>query len=76
MLFRSSSRFPWSALCYENGRIFTLSSEGVLRAYDAATGNLIWSILFPGGHFSAPPTVYQGVIYASGNDDQGSGLYE
>jgi len=70
-----SSRFPWSALCYENGRIFTLSSEGVLRAYDAATGNLIWSILFPGGHFSAPPTVYQGVIYASGNDDQGSGLY-
>src|SRR5262245_60208083 len=33
-----SSRFPWSASCYENGRIFSLSAEEVLSAHDAATG--------------------------------------
>ena len=70
-----SSREPWSALCYENGRIFTLSNDGFLRARDAATGNLIWTTWFPEGQFSAPPTVYQGVIYVSGYDYQFSGVY-
>lgn len=56
----------WSASCYENGRVFTLNFDGVLRAFDGATGNLVWSAVLPGQLFyDAPPTVFQGVIYIS-----------
>ena len=57
--------FPWSAACYENGRVFALNSDGLLRAFDGATGTLIWSsVLAPS---NAPPTVFQGVVYVSGS---------
>lgn len=32
--------YYWSALCYENGRVFALNFDGLLRAFDAATGSL------------------------------------
>ena len=28
----------WSGLCYENGRVFAVNNNGLLRAFDAATG--------------------------------------
>jgi outer membrane protein assembly factor BamB len=64
---------PWSASCYENGRVFSVNAEGLLRAFDGATGNMIWSRLLPGQFsFSAPPSVYQGVIYTSGAGSGGT----
>lgn len=64
---------PWSAACYENGRVFAVNSDGLLRAFDGATGNLIWSVQLPGqSSFSAPPTVSQGVIYVSGAGSGGT----
>ena len=60
--------FPWSAACYENGRVFALNGSSMLRAFDGATGNMIWSAQLAGSFslFNAPPTVFQGVIYVSG----------
>ena len=56
---------PWSAACYENGRVFAFNGSGLLRAFDAATGNLIWSAQIGGAIDNAPPTAFQGVVYVS-----------
>jgi outer membrane protein assembly factor BamB len=58
--------FPWSAACYENGRVFALNGSGLLRAFDGATGTLIWSVPFIQSIYNAPPTVSNGVVYVSG----------
>lgn len=58
--------YYWSALCYENGRVFALNSNGLLRAFDGASGNIVWSRQLDGqSGYSSAPTVYQGVIYVS-----------
>ena len=63
----------WSAACYENGRVFAVNFDGLLRAFDGATGNLVWSVQLPNQYaFSAPPTVYQGVVYVSGAGSGGT----
>ena len=59
--------FWWSASCYENGRVFALNGSGLLRAFDGATGNVIWSVQLPQSIWDAPPTAFQGVVYVSGN---------
>lgn len=61
--------FWWSAACYENGRVFALNGSGLLRAFDGATGNVIWSVQFPQSIWDAPPTAFQGVIYVSGESN-------
>jgi outer membrane protein assembly factor BamB len=55
----------WSAACYENGRVFAINGSGLLRAFDSATGTVIWSVQFDSTLQSAPPTVFQGVVYVS-----------
>src|SRR4030095_87310 len=56
--------YYWSALCYENGRVFALNYSGLLRAFDGNTGSLVWRRqLIPGPSFTAPPTAFQGDIY-------------
>jgi outer membrane protein assembly factor BamB len=56
----------WSALCYENGRVFTLNWSGTLRAFNATTGGVVWSLQLPGSAwYSSAPTVSQGVLYTS-----------
>jgi outer membrane protein assembly factor BamB len=65
--------YYWSALCYENGRLFALNYSGLLRAFDGATGAVIWSRQLPGQYsFSSAPTVYQGVIYTGGAGSGGT----
>jgi FOG: WD40-like repeat len=65
--------YYWSALCYENGRVFALNGDGVLRAFDAANGNIVWTRQLPGQYsFSSAPTVYQGVIYTGGAGSGGT----
>lgn len=63
----------WSALCYENGRVFAINGDGLLRAFDGATGSVIWSRQLPGQYsFSSAPTVFQGVIYTGGAGSGGT----
>ena len=65
--------FFWSGSCYENGRVFALNGDGLLRAFDAATGVVVWSRLLPGQFsFSSMPTVREGVIYTGGAGSGGT----
>lgn len=62
----------WSGLCYENGRVFAVNYDGLLRAFDAATGSIVWSRQFPAQYsFNSAPTVFQGVIYVVGASSMG-----
>jgi outer membrane protein assembly factor BamB len=62
----------WSALCYENGRVFALNGDGLLGAFDGASGALIWSRQVSGLTFYSAPTVFQGVIYIGGSGSGGT----
>ncbi len=62
-----------SGTCYENGRVFAINGNGLLRAFDGATGAVIWSLQLTGQFsFSSPPSVYQGVIYTDGSGSGGT----
>ena len=53
--------------------MFALNWDGVLRAFDGATGNLIWNAQLPGQFaFDSAPTVHQGVIYTAGAGSGGT----
>jgi outer membrane protein assembly factor BamB len=63
----------WSALCYENGRVFALNGDGLLRAFNAADASIIWSRQLPGQYsFNSAPTVFRGVIYTGGSGTGGT----
>ena len=71
--FALGGSFPWSAACYENGRVFAVNGSGFMRAFNGATGAVIWNVQLPGQFmFTAPPTVHQGIIYTSGAGSGGT----
>ena len=53
-------------LAYDSGRVFAVNSGGLLRAFDAATGNQAWSRQLGGQFFSSPPSASGGTVYVSG----------
>lgn len=61
-----SSNYRWAAHTYANGRLFVITASGLLRAIDAATGAVIWSVQMPGNMgYSAPPVAVNGLVYLS-----------
>lgn len=63
---------PWSNAAYDAGRVFAVNYDGLLRAFDAASGALLWSKQLPGqSAFDSPPTASGGVVYVVG---AGSGV--
>ncbi|HEY3923822.1 MAG TPA: PQQ-binding-like beta-propeller repeat protein [Acidothermaceae bacterium] len=62
----------YSALSYDGGRVFAMIGNGNLRAFDAATGKLDWSVQLPyEGNFTSPPTASGGVVYVGGSGSGG-----
>jgi outer membrane protein assembly factor BamB len=58
---------PWSNAAYDAGRVFAVNHDGVLRAFDAASGALLWSTQLPEqSAFWSPPTASGGVVYTTG----------
>jgi outer membrane protein assembly factor BamB len=60
-------------ICYENGRVFMniggrgSSSGGLMSAYSAANGALLWSATLPNqDEFSSAPTALNGFVYTLG----------
>ena len=49
------------------GRLFVSSSDGILRSFDPASGNLVGHAEIPGGAASAP-VVAGGTLYVTGRD--------
>jgi outer membrane protein assembly factor BamB len=65
--------YYWSGICYENERVFAINGDGLLRAFNANNGSLIWSIKLPNQYsFSTPPVAYKGVIYTDGSGSGGT----
>jgi len=63
----------WSGLCYENSRVFAINGDGLLRAFNVVTGEVVWSTQLPGQYsFTSAPTVFQGVIYTGGAGSGGT----
>ena len=68
-----SGTYYWSNATYDNGQIFVVNFDGLLRAFDATSGTLNWSVQLPGQYaFSSPPTADRGVVYVGGAGSSGT----
>ncbi len=62
-----SGTYFWSNATYDNGQVFVVNYDGLMRAYSATTGTQNWSAQLPGEYaFSSPPTADGGVVYVGG----------
>src|SRR5258706_2974726 len=58
----SSGNF--AAATYDSGRIFTLNGTGILQAFSAKKGSLLWTTQITSQFsFSSPPTALHGMVY-------------
>ncbi|MFJ2883096.1 PQQ-binding-like beta-propeller repeat protein [Streptomyces sp. NPDC086796] len=63
----------WSALAYGGGRLYAQNNDGVLTAFDPATGAKVWTVTLPGQYsFTSPPTFAAGVVYTGGAGSGGT----
>jgi len=68
-----SGTYFWSAAAYDAGTVFVLNTDGLLRAYAAATGAPRWAVQLPGQYsFSSAPTAAGGVVYVGGAGSGGT----
>jgi len=68
-----SGTYFWSGHAYDGGKLFVVNFDGLLRSFDAATGQPGWSIKLPGQYaFSAAPTAVNGVVYLGGAGSGGT----
>ena len=61
-----------SSVAYEDGRVFALNYNGLLRAFDEATGQLLWAQQLNQRSYSAPVTVRNNYVYATGSGSGGT----
>ncbi|MFF1644496.1 PQQ-binding-like beta-propeller repeat protein [Streptomyces sp. NPDC058240] len=65
--------YSWSALAYGGGRLYAQNYDGVLTAFNPATGAKIWTAtLVPQYSFTSPPTFAGGVVYTGGAGSGGT----
>ena len=58
---------------YDNGTLYVVNFDGLLRTYNATTGAPGWTLQLPTQYaFSAPPTATGGVVYISGSGSGGT----
>jgi outer membrane protein assembly factor BamB len=69
----------WAAAAYDNGTIFVVPDSsspfgaGAMFAYDAATGDLLWSTTLANQYlYNSPPTALNGIVYTAGAGDGGT----
>ena len=68
-----SGTYYWSNASYDAGKLFVVNFDGLLQAFDAPTGNFLWSVQLPGQYaFSSPPTATQGIVYTGGAGSGGT----
>jgi len=64
---------------YDGGKVFVVNQtggstlQGIMRAYDATTGSLLWTTILPGQfQFTSGPTALNGVVYTGGAGSGGT----
>jgi outer membrane protein assembly factor BamB len=60
--------FGFANAAYDSGRVFVVNYDGLAKAFDAATGTLLWSLVLPYPTLGcdAPPIAVNGRVYISG----------
>jgi outer membrane protein assembly factor BamB len=63
----STSR-RWATPAYDHGKVFVVDADGILKSFDAVTGQVGWRTQLPGqaSFFSSPPTAVNGLVYVGG----------
>ena len=65
--------YGYSAASFDAGRVYVVNFDGLLQAFDAATGGLVWSTQLPGQWaFTSPPVAGNGVVYTAGAGSGGT----
>jgi len=68
-----SGTYFWSNATYDDGKLFVLNYDGLLRSYDAHTGAPGWSAQLQGQYaFSSPPSASNGIVYTGGAGSGGT----
>lgn len=68
-----SGTYSWAGHAYDHGRIFVVNFDGLLKSFDATTGQAGWSTQLPGQYaFTSPPTAVNGVVYVGGAGSGGT----
>ena len=64
----------FAAATYDSGRVFTLNGTGVLQAFSAKDGSLLWATQITSQYsFSSPPTALNGLVAQRDRAGQGVG---
>jgi outer membrane protein assembly factor BamB len=72
-----SGTYYWSAAAYDAGRVYVLNFDGLLKAFDAATGAQQWSVQVANEYFvTSPPVAQAGVVYVQGDGSDSLSAYE
>lgn len=54
--------------CYDSGRVFVNNCDGLMKAFEAIDGTLLWSVDLPNQTiFTSPPTAANGIVYTAGS---------
>jgi len=60
--------FSVSGLAYDHGKIFVVNFDGLLKSFDAMTGQAGWSTQLQNeNQVSSPPTAVNGIVYVGGS---------
>ena len=60
--------YGFANAAYDSGKVFVVNFDGLLKAFDASTGTLLWSVDLADqfGNFTSPPTAVNGIVFTSG----------
>lgn len=62
-----SGTYDFINAAYDAEKVFVINFDGLMRALDAASGTLIWSVQLPGKYAcSSPPTAVDGLVFVDG----------
>lgn len=55
-----------SAIAYDAGRVYVLTYDGLVHAFSAASGSILWSVRLSGQYnFGTPPTAIDGRVFVT-----------
>ncbi|HZC71698.1 MAG TPA: PQQ-binding-like beta-propeller repeat protein [Jatrophihabitans sp.] len=61
------------SIAFDDGRVFAINFDGLLTAFDAATGAVDWASTLGGQwSFTSPPTAIDGTVYVGGAGSGGT----
>jgi outer membrane protein assembly factor BamB len=72
-IWSASVGYTFANAAYDSGKVFVVDYDGVMKAFDAATGTLLWSVSLPNqSSFTSPPTAANGIVFTGGAGSGGT----